>query len=146
MEFKKVGQRDVNVTIQSSEKIPELNKTYCPNCNSGPMDGVTGAIVEEKPTVQFDSPIKHKGFNKKEVFPDDGCPTICFYCGELLVYHKVGNLLTISVPSEKEIATYKSDTQMWSLISNIQIRIKKEAEEARLRGDKSYARTKNTRF
>jgi hypothetical protein len=146
MEFKKVGQRNMMRTNIQSHEVPELNQTYCPNCNAGPMDGVTGANIEEQPSVHFDAPIKHQGFNSKKVFPNDGCPTLCSYCGELLVYHKVDNALTLSLPTQNEIADFKSNSQMWTLICNMQKRVRKDAEEARLRGDKSYARTKRTRF
>ena len=129
-EFNRVGQRNTKVHVQSHE-VPELNQTYCPTCGAGPMDGVTGAHIEEQPSSHLDAPIKHVGFKKKRVYPDDGSPTICAYCGELLVYRKVSEALTLSFPTESEISTFKSNSQFWTLLSNMQNRIRREKRNAK---------------
>lgn len=145
MEFKKVGQRKMSAQIQSHQ-VPELNKTYCPNCNSGPLDGVTGAHLEEKSSSIFDAPVKHSGFNERQIFPEDGSPTICCYCAELLVYRKADKALTLDFPTEKELTEFKSNSQFWTVLCDIQNDRRLIVEEGRLRGDRRYAKLKPKRF
>jgi len=143
--FDRVGIRDFKVTNIESHKITDLNKTFCPSCSAGPMDGVSGANVEDVNPYAPDAPTKHSAESRR-VFPQDGSPTICVYCAELLVFKKVDKLFTLAYPTESQLTLFKSDAQAWRLISKIQEGLKSDAQEGRLRGDKRYAKSKPKRF
>lgn len=144
--FDRVGMRDHRIASIESHEIKELNQTFCPSCGAGPMDGVTGAQLEEVNPYLNDASIKHAGFQQKRVYPHNGSPTICAYCGELLVFRQVGDTLTLAYPTETELASLKSDHQAWQIIVGLQEKMKQHALEGRLKGDKRYAKSKPRRF
>jgi len=138
--FDRVGIRDQRIANVESHEISDLSKTYCPTCSVGPLDGVTGATMTDS-----DEPIGHEE-KRRRVFPDDGSPTVCSYCGELLVFRIVSNAFTLAYPTEAELNAFKADFQGWRLISGLQEEMKQKALEARLRGDRRYAKSKTKRF
>ncbi len=145
--FDRIGLRDQRVANIESHEIRELNQTYCPCCNAGPMDGVTGAEIEDVDPYLDDASIRHAGYKEpRKVYPHDGSPTICAYCGELMVFRQVGDALTLAYPTDAEINKLKSDSQAWKIIVGLQEKMKQHALEGRLRGDKRYAKSKPRRF
>ena len=145
--FDRVGLRDQRVTNIESHEISDLNKTYCPCCKAGPMDGVTGADIEDVDPYMDDASIRHAGYEEpRKIFPHDGSPTICAYCGELLVFRVVDNALTLAYHTDAELDDLRSDAQKWEIISRLQNKMKQYALEGRLRGDKRYAKSKPRRF
>lgn len=140
--FNRVGWRPQHATLLPSHEVVDLNQTYCPRCNAGPMDGATGVEVKD------DDPAGDDEKEESDGFPKDGSPTICSYCGELLMFHTVSGsgALTLTLPTEAEIDELKSNFQAWQMISMLKERIEQEAEEGRLRGEKRYANSKPKRF
>lgn len=109
--FDRIGMR-LNTKVET-HNIDELNQTYCPICNKGPMDGVTGARFSELPS---DEPI----------FPENGTPTICAYCTNILVFRTKDNgVLTLDQPTDSEIKLWQGEEEMWATMLEIQARLKR---------------------
>lgn len=117
MEYRQVGQRKTKVVFETYE-VTDLNQTYCPYCHTGPLVGLTGAEIRHN---------DEDGENKdKRIFPQEGSPTICGFCGEILIFHLVDKILSLSKPTVSDLNYLKSHSQMWELISGLQQKIKNE--------------------
>jgi hypothetical protein len=139
MNFDKIGVRDFNVEEVQSHQI-KLKQAYCPTCGSGPLDGVTGAVISEGSDNTFDTPdapIRHSGCKDSQTYPKDGSPTLCAYCGELLVYRKTNEEFNISLPTNEEIKGFKSNPELWGILSQLQEAMRQKKFEKELRGEKS---------
>ena len=110
MKFDQIGYRNLQISDIQSHTIEDANKTYCPSCKAGPMDGVTGASFTEEDSFEEG----HK------VFPKDGDPTICAYCCELLEFRFSPDVVSLSYPRENTLINWKKDSQQWMLIPSLQ--------------------------
>lgn len=133
--FSQVGQRDLQTVKIEGHEVPELSDAYCPCCNAGPLDGVTGAHIEDGGELCETT---------DRVYPKDGSQTMCCYCAELLVYRLMDAKLKLACPTEDELDLWKSNSQGWDIVCRLQKKLKQDILESRLRGEKRYA--KNKRF
>ena len=117
----------MELDLGESLEYKELHEAICPHCGAGPLDGVTG--------------IGEKGDG--EMRPHDGSPTICSYCGELLIFHggEDGNM-RVEIPSAEEIADWESNKNFWYHLKRIQQHLKDLALQGRLSGDMKYGKSK----
>ena len=145
-EFPRVGARNLKVSEVESHQID--NQTYCPFCQSGPMDGVTGTRFDtvEPPSDNPWDVVKVDEDHLKPVYPEQGSPSICVYCGELCVFHVDSGKLTLAVPTEAEKDEWKKEPDLWRVLTGLVEKYKAESLAGRLRGDMRYARTKPKRF
>ena len=125
--FKKVGSRDL--VFQEKCEVKDLEKTYCPCCGGGPLDGATG-VAENSDTRSI---------------PEDGDPTICVFCGEILRYTIKNGVVGVEIPNEEYFKALRL-SDVWSVIQQVSAQFKEMALQARLRGDMKYARSKPKRF
>lgn len=107
-QISQVGQRDLQVADKTSQ-YEELKATYCPYCNNGPLDGVTG-VSETKEEIMI---------------PEDGDPTICWKCQEVLVLRVKGEKRTIEIPTDEEIQKWKNDIYFWGQLTTLKQVLKK---------------------
>ena len=114
MEFKRIGERDIEVN--SFQDVVLKEKTcYCPHCGAGPMDGLGGA--------RFSNKYDPKNENIK-ADPKSGDITICMYCAELCVFEKTEKGLIMKIPSEQQMDKIQSDDGKWNVLQGIMAKIK----------------------
>jgi hypothetical protein len=154
--FDKIGARDFRIDKVEDHRVKELAHANCPSCGVGPMDGVTGLRLKtiEPPGFGKDPP----GFGKapwdvvdadefEPVYPTNGAPTVCGYCGELCIFReKEPGTLTIEIPTPAEVKEWKLDPNIWKVLSSAMEHFQQVALEARLRGDMRYAKFRPRRF
>lgn len=111
--FNQIGLRDLKITdfVQSQIDI----KDHCPYCGYGPLNGVSKTSFNESNSEEEFS---------EDALPEDGCPSICFKCGEFLIFHVADNVFSIEKPSDDSLLKWKSDFHLWNTLYKIQKLIK----------------------